>query len=503
MSRIALIKQVRVVGREAALLATNEPVDLLLERGRIIDIAPSGNLRVPTGDGNIIDGDGAWVIPGLWDHHVHTVQWALTSQREPLGDVGSAAEAVMRMAMVAPLGDGRRVGTGFRDALWPDAPTLELIDRACGDVPTYLINADVHSAWLNSAALRREGFSNLADDGVLREEQAFEISRRLNAADPALADAAVLDATKKAAARGIVGFIDFDMEWNASGWKRRTALGFDTQRVEFAIYPHDLERAISAGLRTGQTLSGELDDVVSVGSLKVIFDGSLGTRTAACTHGYGGDPANHGVLALEPAELYDLLVRATGAGIAVAVHAIGDRALSLALDAFGATGARGSIEHAQLARHSDLHRLARLGLAASVQPQHAMDDRDMADELWAEQTAIGYPLESLRAAGAPLWFGSDAPVAAMDPWRTISAAVHRTADSREPWHATESVSVDDALRASSWHGGLEGGVMPGARADLVLIGQDPSTASASELREMPVRATLLGGRVTFDAHSHT
>src|SRR5690606_28632673 len=108
--------------------------------------------------GAVLDASGSWLIPGLWDHHVHTVQWALVAQREALAHAASAAEAAASMSNAPVLGDGRRVGTGFRDALWPDQPTIRMLDAATGDVPTYLINADVHSVWLNSAALRREGF---------------------------------------------------------------------------------------------------------------------------------------------------------------------------------------------------------------------------------------------------------------------------------------------------------------------------------------------------------
>src|SRR5690606_3170561 len=116
--------------------------------------------------------------------------------------------------------------------------------EATGTRPTYLINADVHSVWLNSAALRREGLAGRDDDGMLREEDAFEISRRLNAADDATADAAVMAASERAASRGITGLVDFDMAWNAEAWRRRAAAGFRAHRVEFAFYPELLQRAI-------------------------------------------------------------------------------------------------------------------------------------------------------------------------------------------------------------------------------------------------------------------
>ena len=168
--------------------------------------------------------------------------------------------------------------------------------------------------------------------------------------------------------------------------------------------------------------------LIHVGPLKIISDGSLGTRTAACSHAYPGDPENFGVLTVPPAELAELLTVATGAGLAVAVHAIGDRAVTGALDAFTASGAVGTIEHAQLVRHADLARFGRLGIIASVQPQHALDDRDLVGRHWAGQTSIGYPLGALRDAGVELRFGSDAPVAPLDPWQAIAAAVTRTDD---------------------------------------------------------------------------
>ena len=485
--RIDAIKAVRIAGPGREFLMDDEPVDILLSDGRILDIAPTGVLPLR---GDVLDADGAWAVPGLWDNHVHTVQWALAAERVPLGGADSAVAAARNMGEAPVLSDGRRVGSGYRDALWADRPTLEVLDDATGSIPTYLINADVHSVWLNSVALAREGFRS--DDGILREQDAFEISRRLNAVDPAHSDRAVMRAGEAAAARGVTGLVDFDMAWNAEAWPRRAAAGFASHRVEFAVYPFDLDRAIAEGLRTGESHGGaHTNDLVRVGSLKVITDGSLGTRTAACSHAYPGDPENFGVLTVPSDELIDLLNRATGAGLAAAVHAIGDRALSSALDAFTATGAHGSIEHAQLVRHADLARFARLGIVASVQPQHALDDRDLVEHHWAGQTAVEYPLAALHDAGAQLRFGSDAPVADLDPWQAIAAAVLRTDDDRAPWHPEERLTVDQAILAS-----VRTSLRPGEQADIVVCAADPLTAPGDVLRGMPVVATLLGGRVT-------
>lgn len=502
----SIISNARLTGTERTDPFGDDPVDVHLADGFVVDIAPAGGLPRR---GLVLDADGGWLIPGLWDHHVHVVQWALAAQREPLGTATSAAHAAAIMRDATPLPDGRRVGAGFRDALWADTPSLAVLDAATGEVPTYLVNADVHSVWLNTAALWREG---LEPDGVgiLREGPAFEISRRLNAVAPDIADPLVAAMARDAAARGVVGLVDLDMAWNEDAWARRIRAGFDLLRVEFGIYPEFLDRAIAEGLQTGDVARGASSDdregartpsdLARVGSLKVITDGSLGTRTAATSHAYPGDPHNHGLLTVDLATLVDLMTRATGAGIASAIHAIGDVANSQALDAFAATGAWGTIEHAQLVAHADIPRFARLGVGASVQPEHAIDDRDMTDAIWAEQTAQPYPLRSFADTGANLLFGSDAPVAPLDPWAAMAAAVFRTRDGREPWQAHQGVDAGTALAAST-HGGSArpARIEPGVRADLAVCAHDPLAASHAQLRGMTVAATLLGGRLTHIA----
>ncbi|MBO3664060.1 amidohydrolase [Microbacterium stercoris] len=495
---VDVIADVRIAGsgRELLPYASIDPAalyDVHLSGGLIADIAPSGALPRR---GTVLDAGGHWLVPGLWDHHVHPLQWALRADRVSVRAATSASEAAA-LAGAAPVqSDGRRVAIEMRDALWPEGPSIEVLDATTGDVPTYVVNLDVHSIWLNSAAQRREGVETDAR-GVVREEQAFALGRVLNGVPARDGDAAVARAAHAAAARGVVGWVDLDMTWNEEIWQRRTASGFDAVRVDFGIYPPDLDRAIGLGLQSGDPLRDAATDLVRVGPLKIITDGSLGTRTAACSHAYADDPHNHGVLTVADGDLIELMTRATGAGIGCAVHAIGDVANTHALDAFTATGAVGRIEHAQLVRHADLARFARLGVGASVQPSHALDDRALADELWAGQTGLAFPLRSLQNAGAGLLLGSDAPVAPLDPWITLAAAVFRRRGDEAPWHAEECLDVQTALAASTYGGSLEESrIEPGAVADLALVARDPLACDEQELRTMPVHATLLGGRLT-------
>ena len=130
---VGTVRAVRPVGPGREFLLDDEPVDLHLADGRIVDIAPTGALPAR---GEVIEADGAWAVPGLWDNHVHTVQWALAAERVPLGAADSAAGAARLMRDAPVLPDGRRIGTGFRDALWPDRPSVAALDAETGVVPT-------------------------------------------------------------------------------------------------------------------------------------------------------------------------------------------------------------------------------------------------------------------------------------------------------------------------------------------------------------------------------
>lgn len=477
--------------RGARLPGASTLVDLTLADGLVTAVSAAGRDRP---SGVVLEADGRWVIPGLWDHHVHMTPWSLRAQRTSLAGLTSPQAAAAALGAVAPDAAGIRVGVGFRDGLWVDPPTLAVLDAATGGVPTYLVNADLHSVWLNSAALRREGLP-LVDEGVLREEPAFRVAKALDEVGDDRVDAAVGAAARAAAARGVVGVVDLDMAWNATAWRRRTAQGFDALRVRFGIYPADLPRALAEGLRSDDPVDGA-GGLARVGGLKVITDGSLGTRTAACHHPYG-EVGTTGLLTVAADQLQDLLAAATAGGLRVHVHAIGDLAVTTALDAFAATGAVGSMEHAQLVAPGDLARFAELGVAASLQPTHAVDDRDLADREWSRTPSLRYPQRAFFDSGATVLFGSDAPVATLDPWVTIANAVARSDDARPGWHLEEAVTTAQALAASTEQGSRGSiRVAPGMVADLALCEADPLTSSPAVLRTMPIGATLLGGRLT-------
>lgn len=491
---VGVLRNVRFGPTEAAFLPGAELYDLVIHDGVVQDLAPAGNLNV---HGASLDAEGRWAIPGLWDHHVHMSPWALRRSRGSLEGAASAAEAATIAAGFAPDANGLRVGMLLRDALWTDAPDLAVLDAATGVIPTYLINQDLHSVWCNSAALRREGITTSAD-GMLREAVAFQVASQLDAEASGSLDTLVDDALRAAASKGIVGVRDFDMAWNVGAWRRRAAEGMPHVRVDAGVYPADLTKAVQEGLRSGDKLDER--GFVRVGPLKVITDGSLGTRTAACRHGYGTNVFGHGDMSVDPEQIVELMHDATGLGFAIAAHAIGDLAVSHVLDAFAATGASGSLEHAQLVAHADLQKFSRLGVTASVQPTHAVDDRDLADQEWSAQTSLAYPQRSLFDAGANVTFGSDAPVAPLDPWVAIADAVGRTNDGREPWHPEESVSVSRALAASTGRGSMDPHtLLPGAVADIALCDQNPFSAEASDLRAMSIGATLLAGVITHQS----
>jgi predicted amidohydrolase YtcJ len=497
-----LLRRVRLVSLGGARPGA-EPVDVRIRDGVVTQVLPA---LAPEQGEPVLDAGGRWACPGLWDGHVHLGQWALTRQRLDVRGTAGPDDVTGRVAAHVgrlPADDrtGVVLGYGYRSAAWDREPTVAELDAVSGEHPVVLISGDAHNGWLSSRALQLLG--QHPRTGPLVEQEWFAVLSRLDrlptSADPR---AAYLAAASDAAAKGVTGIVDVEFEPGPATWPTRVADGIDALRVRTATYPDTLDAVLAAGLRTGDAVPGGRG-LVTTGPLKVIFDGSLNTATAYCCEPYRspGHPGagTTGRLNLAPDELTALLRRAAGSGLDAAVHAIGDAAVRGALDALRDARAPGSIEHAQLVARADLPRFAALGVVASVQPAHLLDDRDVTARLWPDRQDRCFPLRSLLDAGATLRLGSDAPVAPLDPWLAMAAAVHRSSDGRPPWNPAESLTAREALAAST---DGRGTLRPGSRGDVALLDADPlaphgSTAETAEhLRATSVAATFVGGRPT-------
>jgi predicted amidohydrolase YtcJ len=464
-------------------------------RGPVVDVRLAGGKVVTIGDGEpadgamVIEGRGGTLLPGLVDAHVHMAQWASSRRRIQL-DTATSAQSAVDLIAAARTSPGELVlGGGFRDGLWPDTPHKDLLDRALPGQPVALFSNDLHTLWLSPAALELIGRDH--PTGVLVENDCYQATSALPNAPVELQDKWALEAAEAAAARGVTEVMDFEYTDTVADWTRRQAAGQLPVRVRCVIARHLLDETIARGHRTGD----RIDELLTVGPYKLFTDGSLNTRTAYCHDPYPGS-SWHGRLELPPEELVPLMAKAYRHGILPAVHAIGDHATAIALDAFAEVGCPGRIEHAQLVHPDDLPRFAALGITAGVQPAHAPDDRDVADRHWAGRTGRAFPYADLLAAGTTLEIGSDAPVSPLDPWDGIASAVTRTDDERPAWHPEQAIPLAAALRAAS--GGREG-VRVGDPADLVVVAADPSEVAPHELRDLPVITTLVAGRPTYRA----
>lgn len=465
------------------------PVDVRVRDGRVVEIGEG--LRT---EGQAeVDADGRWLVPGLWDQHVHLGQWALAAQRLDLTTTRSRQEVLDQVAERLAAVDGLPVvGWGHRPATWSEPPTTAVLDELAGDRAVVLIAGDGHHAWLNRVAMR--ALSLAEREGMVSEGEWFATYPRLVdlVGTDGTGPEAYLHAMREAAARGVTGLVDLEFDQSFSAWPARVAAGAALLRVRVGAYVDTLDEFAAAGVQTGEPLP-DCGELVTMGPLKIISDGSLNTRTAWCCREYVG--GGHGAANITASGLQWALDHARRSSLEVAVHAIGDAAVWQALDAFEATGVRGSIEHAQLVRREDSRRMAALGVRASVQPAHLIDDRLLTETIWPDRTERCFALRWFVDDGVDVVLGSDAPVAPLDPWLAIAAAVHRGGPDEDAWHPEQGLTVAEALAAST---DGRGTVSVGDRADLALLDTDPLPAGdpvdqARVLRGIRSDATWVAG----------
>jgi predicted amidohydrolase YtcJ len=297
-----------------------------------------------------------------------------------------------------------------------------------------------------------------------------------------------------------------------AAWRRAHEAG--TQTVRAALFPPLAEWRMVADTVAAR---GPGDDRLRLAGVKGYVDGSLGSTTALFFEPYQDDPRTMGLLVTPADSLRTWILAADSAQLQVVVHAIGERANSLLLDIYelaarthGARDRRFRIEHAQHLRESEMNRLAQDGVIASMQAIHLSDDgRWAAKRIRPDQVARTYAFRSLLDRKVRLAFGSDWPVAPIEPLRGVWAAVTRqTNDGRNPegWTPEQKISVEEALRAYTvdnaygvFAEGVRGRLVVGAKADLVLLGEDLTRIAPDRIKDVPVKATIMGGRVVFRA----
>lgn len=448
----------------------------------------------------VVDLNGAFVLPGFTDAHIHLLEYGLSLQRVNC-ETGTRQECVRlvkeRVKQARP-GDWV-LGHGWNHNIWPEGKgTKELLDAFSPQNPIYLTHKSLHSGWANLAALNAAGINRETVDpegglierdadgvptGIVYESAMRLVESAIPSPNPAQRRSALENAQTQLLSMGITSVHDFDV-WDCYlTLKEMESDGALKIRVIKSIpYPR-LDDAIAEGLR-----SGGGSDQLRIGWLKLFSDGALGPQTAAMLQPYDGSTST-GMLFLKSEEMIEIGRKAMGAGISLAIHAIGDRANREVIDGFEQLRSQGffsqvdlspRIEHVQIIQPEDIRCMAAIGVTASMQPIHAVSDRDMADRYWGNRCAYAYAWKSVLDSGAPLIFGSDAPVESPNPLWGLSAAVERSAPANQPqresWHPQQCLTIHQALDAyilapqiASGLGDQAGRLQLGFFADLVIF----------------------------------
>lgn len=512
-----------------ARLLEHPGADAVLVRGeRIAAVGRAAALEAEAGpQAERLDARGGLVLPGFNDAHVHLLGGALAARQLDLSDCSTLPElqAALREWAAAHPEQEWLVGRGWSYDLVPEGsfPRAADLDAAVPDRPVALESYDGHAMWGNSEALRRAGVGasehepELADKivrdaqgdpaGVLLEDAGQLLERAIPAAPRHERRAALVAALEALRAMGIT-----------------SASAMQVSQDELSLLA-ELEDAGQLPLRVTVWLPWEtdLDQLVAlrerhafgrlrVGGLKGFLDGVIESRTAYLLADYVGHAGERGAPAIPPADLEARIGEAAARGVPVALHAIGDGAVRLALDAIGreGRGLRHRLEHLEVVDPADLPRFHDLQVAASMQPHHAIPSAEPDAGAWSQGLGPArlphtFPWRALRDAGATLAFGSDWPVMSADPLRGLAVAVTRKNEQGLPsagWNAHQAITLGEAVAAyghgAAWAIGREdelGRIAPGYLADLVLLDPSVRPEEPGTLWGGRVRAVVFAGRV--------
>ncbi|HEY3268057.1 MAG TPA: amidohydrolase [Armatimonadota bacterium] len=494
-------------------LGPSGSVDCLLaeEGGHIVAVGEAARAHPLAAGAAAVDLGGRAVLPGPVDAHVHLLQYAENDlYQADLGGCRTLDELLERLSAHGKRRpEGWLLGAGFDHEMFPThaMPTRADLDRAAPNRPAMVARLCYHVISANSEALRLTGIES--ESGILSEDRMDPVY----AAIPKLTKAQTLEVARHAMAlaakAGFTGcHVLIASREEVEAFQTLRANGELSIRVRmqmpFALF-HELT---ATGLRT--TFG---DEWLSIGGIKMFADGSMGARTAALTTDYTDDPGNCGELIHPPARLAEMVREVHDAGCQAVIHAIGDEAMDVAMDAITAAAgentraARHRIEHASIVRPDQVRRLADTGIVCCVQPQFTVTDFWTVQRLGEERKAWIYPFASMLKAGCILSGGTDCPVERLSPLEAIGRAVTRDA----PWRgesisqgylADERLSVEQAWRlytTGSAYSGFDeasrGTLEPGMVCDFIALDADPFTADPKSIETMVPAMTVVGGRI--------
>jgi len=494
-----------------------------------------------------IDAQGDLVLPGFTDCHIHFLDGSLSLQQVNLDEartVGEIQRKVKEYADAHPdlpwiLGRGWNY-TAFNPSGLPDKRYL---DEIVPDRPVYVESFDGHTWWANSKALRAAGITGATPNpaggtivrdaktgeptGAIKEDAADDVVRRVIPPPSHEQVVAALRGGMREANRvGLVRAISPDGVSVRGGdfralevYDQLRGSGQLTVRFDIAlrVQPPSLTRDEVQRIKAARERYH--DDWLSAGKAKFFLDGVIETRTAAMLAPYVDDTRS-GELLWDPVQYRDAVGELDRQGIQIFTHAIGDRAIRLALDAYENAqqanhthDARHRIEHIEDASAADLPRFGKLGVIASFQPLHAYPDDDVLKIWWGnvgpERAQRGFAWHSVASTGGALAFGSDWPIVTLNPWTGVQNAVTRQTTGGNPpggWLPKERISLDDAIRGYTLGAAFaghrektEGSLEPGKVADLIVLAQDLFKIEPTEIAKTEVLLTMVGGKVVYQS----